>query len=163
MRHQDQFGIQLRPGKSQSLRTNLVELPIATPLRALMAKHRTHVVQAFATAIQQRVFDRRTYHASRIFRAQCQSLAIELIFKGIHFLLDNIGHFPKTAHEQGGGFDDGRANILVGVTAHDIAHHAFQGFPTMRLRRENVIHAFNGIDLFRFTNDQFFYHRYLRY
>ena len=128
-------------GKAQRLGAHLVELAIAATLRTLVAEHRAHVVEALAAFVQQVVLGYGAHHAGGIFRAQCQRLAIQAVFKGIHFLLDHIGHFAQAAHEQAGRLDDGGADIAIGKARHDLAHLALQPFPVRGMRRQDVVHA----------------------
>ena len=46
------YSINLRPWKTQRFSANLMELPVAPALWTLMAKHRSHVVQAFTALVK---------------------------------------------------------------------------------------------------------------
>ena len=142
---QHQFGVQRRPLKTQGLGAQLVELAVAAALRALVAEHRTQVIQAASTVIGQVVLDGRAHHARRVLGAQRQLLAVEAVFEGVHLLLDDVGGLTGAAHEQRRRFDDGRADHAVAVARHHVAHRGFQGFPARRFRRQDVVHAFDRV------------------
>ena len=149
MRHQNEFGVQLRPAKAQRLGSHLVELSVAPTLGPLVAEHGAKVIQAFAAVVEQRVFDHGPHHAGRVLRPQRELLAVEPVLKRIHLFFDNVGHLAQAAHKQGGGLDDGRADVLVGVAAHQRAHAFFQSLPAGRVRRQYVVHALDGHGFFR--------------
>ena len=141
---QNQLSVYLGAAKTQCFSANLVKLPVAAALRAFMAEHRPHVIQALTAFVQQVVLDDRAHHTGGGLGAQRQLLSVQTVFKGIHFLFNNVGHFTKAAHKQSRRFNNRRAYIAVGVQAHDIAHSGFQGLPASRLGRQNVVHAFDG-------------------
>ena len=87
-----------------------------------MAKHRPHVIKALRTFVQHIVFHHGAHHASRSFWSQGEVLAVQTVFKGVHLLFDDIGHFAQAAHKQSRGFDDGRAQIAISEPLHEVAH-----------------------------------------
>ena len=145
---QDEFGIDMGSGKAQGLGAYLVELAITAALGAFVPEHRAHVVHAPAAFVQQVVFNSRPYYACSAFRAQAQMFPIESVFKGVHFLFDDIGHLADAAHEQGCSLHNGRADVAEGETRHHFAHFRFEPFPMGRIGRKDVVHAFDGSDFF---------------
>ena len=157
--HQNQLGIDFRPGESQCFRTDLVELAIAAPLRTFPTEHRAHVVKALGAIVEQVVFNDRADHTRRIFRPHAQVLTVTMlvraVLKGIHLLFDDIGHLANAAHEQAGVLKDRGANIAIGMAVHQQADLVFKPLPTRRLRRKYVVHAFDGKQLFGFGDGRF--------
>ena len=147
-RHEDEFGVDVGTCKAQHLRAHLVELAIAALLRALVAEHRADVVQALAAFVQETVLVDGTHGTGRALGAQRELVAVEAVFEGVHLLLDDVGDLAQAAHEQGRGLDDGRAHVLEAVAAHQLTHLVFQPLPARRFRRQDVVHAFDGFELF---------------
>jgi len=148
MGQQNHLSIDFRTGKAQGFRPNLMKLAIPAALRALVPKHRTHVIQALATVVEQVVFDHGTHHAGRGLRAQRQGFAVEAILERIHFFFDDIGHLAQATHEKRCGLDNRRAHILIGKAGHQFTHLRLQPFPARRFRRQQIVHAFDGGDFF---------------
>ncbi len=146
--HQDELGVHIWTGETQHLGTHLMELAIASFLRALVAEHGADVVQALAAFVQKIVLVDGAHRAGGAFGAQGQLVAIEAVFKGVHLLFDDVGDFAQATHEQGGGLDDGRAHVQIAVAAHQLSHLVFEPFPARRFRRQDVVHAFDGGQLF---------------
>ena len=73
---QNQFGVHLGATKTQRFSANLVELSVPAPLWAFMAKHGTHVIQAFAAFIKQVVLNHSAHHTRSGLRAQGELLAV---------------------------------------------------------------------------------------
>ena len=141
---QDQLCVNLSSREAQGLCTNLVELAITSALWPFMAKHRSHVVQTFATVIQQRVLRNRPDHSGSGLRPQTQMLSVESILKGVHLFFDDISDFTQTTHKECSGFDNGCSNISIGITVHQRTNHTFQPLPTSGIWRKNIVHPFNG-------------------
>ena len=99
-----------------------------------MAKHGAHVIEPLAAFVQHVVLDHRTHNPRRGFGAQGELLAVQAVFKRIHFFLNDVGHFTQTTHKQSCGLDDGRAQIAVRVTRHEVAHFFLQPLPAGGLR-----------------------------
>ncbi|EWS63466.1 hypothetical protein Y695_03301 [Hydrogenophaga sp. T4] len=144
----DQFGVHIGTDEAQRLGAELVKLAVTAALRALMAEHRPHVIQALATVVQQRMLDRRPHHTGGVFRAQGELLAVEPVLEGIHLLLDDVGHLAQAAHEQRRGFHDGRAQVAVAVAQHERAQLVFEPLPVCGHGRGDVVHAFDGAEFF---------------
>ena len=147
---EDQFSINLSTGKTQHLGANLVKLPVTATLRALVAKHRPHVIQTFATFIKHVVLDHGAHHAGRALGPQSELLAIQAVLEGIHFLLDDVCDLTQAAHKQGGGLDDGRTDVAVGITRHQVAHFGLQPLPARGVRWQHIVHALDTHQLLGF-------------
>ena len=113
-----------------------------------MAEHRADVVQAFTAFVQKVVLVDGTHGTGRAFWSQREFVAIEPVFKGVHLLFDNVGDLAQATHEQGRGLDNGCAHVLIAVAAHQISNLVFKPFPARRIRRQDVVHAFDGGQLF---------------
>src|SRR4051812_15809607 len=81
--HGDVLCVDVRSGESKRLHPHLMKLTITAFLRTFVAKHRAHVKQPLSAVIEQIVFDHRAYARSGALRTQRQTLAIELIDKGV--------------------------------------------------------------------------------
>ncbi len=125
----NEFGIHLCARKAQGLRADLVELAITATLWALMTEHGSHVVQALATFVKHVVLDHSAHHTGSRFGAKGELLAVQAVFKGVHLLFHNVGHLAQTTHKQGSGFNDGRAQVAIGMARHQAAHFFFQPLP----------------------------------
>ncbi len=68
--HQDELCIDVWAWVSERLRAGLVELPVASLLRPLVAEHGPDVEQALAAIVQQRVFVDRANDTGGVLRAQ---------------------------------------------------------------------------------------------
>ena len=90
--HQDVFSVDVRPGKTQGLDTDLMKLAVTPLLRPLMAEHRSAVPQPLRTRIQQVVLDHRAHARRRAFGTQRQLFAVQLVGEGVYLLLDNVGN-----------------------------------------------------------------------
>ena len=75
----------------------LGELAVTASLGAVMTEHGAHVVELVdMRAAVELVFQEGPDDRSRIFRAQCHAAAAA-VFKGIHFLGDDVCRFPDAA------------------------------------------------------------------
>ena len=90
--HQDQLGIDVRPGEAERLDVELVELPVAALLRPLVAEHRARCTTGAC--------GRCTAGCARSPRARCRrclpgaasAVAVQSVDEGVHLLLDDVGH-----------------------------------------------------------------------
>ena len=76
-----------------------MELPVATPLGLFVTEHRARIPQALRTVIENIMLERGTYGGCGTFGAQCQTIAVEMIDEGIHFLLNDVRHFAEGTNE----------------------------------------------------------------
>ena len=142
--HHDQFGIDIRSCKPQRLGSKLMKLPVAASLWALVSKHRSHVIQALATVVKHGVFHDSAHHAGGVLRPQGQCLTVQAILERVHLFFDDIGDLTQTTHKQGSRLNNGCTHVAIAVGHHQVAQLLLQPFPACGLRRENVIHAFDG-------------------
>ena len=147
--HQDDFSVDVRASKAQRFDTYLMELAVAAALRLFVAEHRTRVPESLRTVVQQVVLDHSAHSGCGPFRAHRQLLAIQAVGEGVHLLLDDVRHLADAAHEQLRLLDDGRANLLVTVSAQHAAHRVVEVLPQRGVAGQQVIHAFDASDLLR--------------
>ena len=121
-----------------------MELPVAPLLRTLMAKYGAHGPNAQGAVVQRVVLNHRTQEARSELGAQGQLVAIETVGEGVHLLLDDVGDFTDSPHEQSGGLHDGRAHVSIAVRSQQRTELAFQPFPTRRFSRQQIIHALHA-------------------
>src|SRR3954471_9353129 len=120
--HGDVLCVDVWSGESKRLHPHLMKLTITAFLRTLVAEHRPHVKQPLSAVIEQVVFDHRAYARSGALWTQRQALPIELIDKGVHFFLNDVGHFADRTYEQFGSFEDRHGNIAVDIMRQPCAH-----------------------------------------
>ena len=94
-RHDHDLSVNVRPVKAKTLHIELTELTLTALLRPLMAEHLSHRINAHRPVVSQTRVDRRTHEASGELRPQSELFAVQFVFEGIHFLLDNIGDFTN--------------------------------------------------------------------
>ena len=143
--HDDEFRIRVRSGKAQRLGAELVELAVASLLRALVAVHRPRVPEADRPVVGEAVLDRRTHRGGRGLGAQRELLAVQPILERVHLLLDDVGDFADRAPEEAGMLEQWRADVAVPVAMHAVAHDLLEGQPAGRLVGEHVVHATDGL------------------
>src|SRR6185295_3575696 len=141
--------IDVRPGKTKRLDTHLMKLTIAALLRTLVAKHWPHVEQPLSAVIKQVVLDHSAYAGSSALGAQRKTLTIELIHKGVHFLLDDVSDFADGAHEKLGFFQDRHANIAITILRKPRTHRVFEKLPKRCLIRQGVVHPADSSNCLR--------------
>ena len=142
--HGDDFGIDFGAAIAQSLDTHLMELAIAAALGTLVPEHGPQVPEATRTIVEQVVLDDGTHHAGGAFGTQGEFLTIEGIAEGVHLLLDDVGDGAQAPGEQGGGFDDGRADLAVAIAARPGGDDFLEALPARRGLRQQVVHAFDA-------------------
>ena len=120
--HFDDFGIDRgRVGLAEDFCADLIELPVASFLRPLAAKHRANVVKFYVTGERlHSMFDIRSGDASRRLRPQGICFRDNTIFFGvgiltaverIHFLVYDIGVGADRASKKFGFLENGEANF----------------------------------------------------
>ena len=152
-RHRDDFRVDVRTFKTQSLDTDLMKLAVTSFLRTLAAEHRSHVPQLLRAVVQQIVFDHRTQAGCRTFRPQAQAQRIVGIGKSVHFLTDHIGFFADGTDKQTRLLDNRRTDLLITISTRPAADHIFKRLPKCSGQLEiflfdgqKVVHAFDGLD-----------------
>ena len=143
--HQDHFGIDIRPGDTERLDTDLMKLAITPFLRPLVAEHLAHVVQALRLACSQIVFDDGPHATGCAFGSQGQRLTVQAIDEGIHFLLDDVGHFTDGTLEKRRRLDDGHADRTITVALQPRTNGVLEQFPEGGFVGQDVVHPAHGL------------------
>ena len=73
---------------------------------------------------------------------------IGAVLKGVHLFFDNVCDLANTAHKKLCVLQDGRADVAVSVAGHQCPDLVLQPFPARRLRRQYIVHAFDGKQFF---------------
>src|SRR5581483_5460901 len=144
----DQLRIDIRTGKADRFDIELVELTVAARLWRFMAEHRTYAPELVPLAAEHAVGNERADHSGGRFRAQGEALA-SLRLERVHLLTDNIGELADRALEECGGLDERYTHLLVAIGAHELGDAALEKLPGPDLRRRDVVHPANGLDLIR--------------
>ena len=151
MGHQNELGVELWTGKTQRLGPHLVKLAVTPALGALVSEHGAGVIKALGSIVEQVVLHDRTHHPRRRLWPQGQLLPVQAVFKGVHLFFNNVGDLAQTPDKERTGLNDGGANVLIGMAAHQGTHTGLEPLPQVRVGRQNVIHAFDGGDFFSHT------------
>src|ERR1019366_2914084 len=142
-------------GGPDDLGVNLVELAVASFLRALAAKHRADGEEFVEAALPEFVLDVGADDAGGVFGTEGERLSsiafgAAAIFPGEHFLRDDVGLFAYAAGEEFGGLEDGGADFVEVVGAEDVAHGGFDEVPERGVGREKVAGSSGRFDHFVF-------------
>ncbi len=122
-----------------------MELPIAALLRLLITEHRPGVPELLhLAAAGHAMLKDRAHTAGSAFRTQGQRLFVA-IEEGVHLLVDHVGAFTDAASEEVGELQDRQANLAIAVAVEQLREGAFQITPGRGLRRQDVVHATNGL------------------
>ena len=130
-------------GGTDDLGVNLVELAVASFLRALAAKHRANREEFVQAALPEFVLDVGTDDPGGVFGTESERLSsiafgAAAIFPGEHFFCDDVGFFADATGEEFGGLEDRRADFVEVVGAKDVAHGGFDEVPERGVGREKV-------------------------
>ena len=118
-------------------------LAIAAFLRPLVAEQRSAVPEPFRSVVEQVVLQRGADRRRRAFRAQRKHFAV--VVERVHLLLDDVGDFADTAHEELGLFHDRRADVSITVLPEHVLRGVLEPMPQRRLAEQNVVHAAHGL------------------
>ena len=141
----DQLGIDIRPRLIEDFHADLVELPVAALLRLLVAEHGAGVPELLhLAAAGHAVFQHRAHATGGAFGAQGQGFLVA-VEEGVHLLVHHVGTLADATGEQLGVLDDGQADLAVAVAVEQLGEGAFQVAPDRRLRRQDIVHATNGL------------------
>ena len=143
--HHDLLGVGVGALEAERLGVDLVELPVAALLRALVAEHRPARPHALRALVGEVVLDRRAHDAGRGLRAQRQGLAVELVLERVHLLLDHVGELADAADEEGGRLHDGHPDVAVAVLREHGTCGVLEALPQRRLVGQHVVHAAHGL------------------
>ena len=100
LKHDDEFGIDIRAGEPECFDIDLVELPIAAALRPLVPKHRSDRKYPLRTVVEKVVLHGCANNAGGEFGAQRQFIAIETVGKAEHLLFNDVRHLANAAPKQ---------------------------------------------------------------
>src|SRR5439155_9093626 len=111
--HDELLDVDVGTGESQRFRAEGMVLAIAAFLRPLVAEQRSAVPEPFRSVVEQVVLQRGADRRRRALRAQRKHFAV--VVERVHLLLDYVGDFADTAHEELGLFHDRRADVSITV------------------------------------------------
>ena len=140
-REQDDLQVDIRTIEAEDLNADLVELPVATALRAFVAEHGTAVPESQGL-IQQAVFDDGAYTARCALRTEAQGVTVT-VREAVHLLLDDIGDLADGAFEQVGDLDERGPNLRIAITGKDLPGRVFDSLPGTDPFRQDVMHPAN--------------------
>ena len=143
---QQVLGLDVGPRQTETLHADLVELPLATHLRTLVAEHRAEVPQPLGQRVQQAVLQHRAHAARGAFRAQRQAVAVA-VGEGVHLLLDDVGDLADGALEQLRGLQQRKTDLAVRMGVQQRRHLMLDVLPKRGLGRQNVGHSADGPEL----------------
>ena len=114
-------------------------------MRAFVAEHRPFGIDALRL-LQFAVLNHRPHHAGGRFRAQGDAFVVA-VAEGVHFFADDVGFFAHGALEQPGLFEQRQLQRTVAVAGECGVDEVVQLLQMDSFRREDVIHAAQGLDL----------------
>src|SRR3989344_2555340 len=126
-----------------------VKLAIPPALRTLMAEHGPHVVEALASVIQHGMLSNCANHPCSRFGTQSEMLAIETILERVHLFFDDVRDLTEATNKQRRGLNNRRTDVAIGISSHKGADLGLQPLPSGGFRRQDIVHAFHGYQLFR--------------
>src|SRR6476660_9336388 len=137
--------------RADDLGSDLIELAIASLLRALAAELRSDVVELVQSALGEIVLDVCADDAGRVFGAEGERLPLvalgaALILPGVHFLGNNVCLFADSAREQLRIFKNGRADFMEVMGAKNVTRRGLDEVPERRIRRQQISRSSNGFD-----------------
>ncbi|OQC34731.1 MAG: hypothetical protein BWX64_02729 [Acidobacteria bacterium ADurb.Bin051] len=135
---QQDLDVRSRPPPAEQLGADLVELPVAPPLRPLVAELRPEVVEAHR--LRQRlhpVLDVGAADRRGALRAQGEA-APAAVGEGVHLLADDVGRLPDAAGEELRLLEDRGADLPVAVEREGAVHLGLHRRPEPGGRRQQV-------------------------
>ena len=113
----DDLGVQGRVVDPDRLDADLLELPVAPGLRALVAEERPGVAELDRQrAAVQAVLDHRAHHPRGALRPQ-RHRPVAAVGEGVHLLGHHVGGLPHPAGEQRGVLEDRQLDVAVAGAA----------------------------------------------
>ena len=146
--HDDHFRVDVGTFHAERFGAELIELAVAAALGTFVAEHRPDVPEALRGSVEKIVFVHRAHHGRRAFRTQRELIAVHRVDEGIHFLFDDVGHFPDAAREDLGVLKNRRADFLKTVALEDVDRGFFDLVPDGGVLREHVVHALDARKFF---------------
>ena len=114
--HRDHLGVQRGVVNTDRLHSDLLQLPVAAGLRALVAEERPGVAELHGQRpAVEAVLDHRTHHTCGALRAQ-RHRAVAAVGEGVHLLRHHVGGLPHAAGEQCGVLEDRQFDVAVAGT-----------------------------------------------
>ena len=144
--HHDLLGVDVGARESQRLDVELVELPVAAFLRALVAEHRAAGPHALRPLVGERMLDRGADDAGGRLGTQRQALAVELVLERVHLVFDDVGRIADAADEQRRRLDDRHAHVPVAVLREHGARGVLEALPERRVVGQHVVHAADRVE-----------------
>ncbi len=109
----DHLGVQRRVVDADRLNADLLQLPVAPCLRALVTEERPCVAELHRQRpAVKAVLDHRTHHTRGALRAQ-RHRAVAAVGEGVHLLRHHVGGLPHATGEQRGVLEDGQFDVAV--------------------------------------------------
>src|SRR5579863_4017493 len=142
-RERDHLQVCFGTRKPETLDAELVRLPVAPFLRALVAKDRSDVIQPQRPERKKAAFQGGPDHRRRPFRAKRQTTAGAVV-EGVHLFFHDVGLRADTSDEELGRLEDRRANLAVAKTLREKMYPRFERVPPPRLGRNEVLGAARG-------------------
>src|SRR5690606_36147237 len=63
----------------------------------------------------------------------------------VHFLIDYVGALADTTREQIGELEDRQSDLAIAIAVEQLCERCFKVAPDRRLRRQDIVHATNGL------------------
>ena len=146
--HDDHFGVDVRTRHAERFGAQLMELAVAAALGTLMAEHRAAVPEALRGSVKEVVLIHGAHDRRGALRTERELVAVHRIGEGIHFLLDDIGHFAHAAREDAGIFKNRRTDFLITVGREHVDAGLLHVLPDGSVLRKHVIHALDAGEFF---------------
>jgi len=130
---------------------DLVELAVASLLRALAPELGPDVVELVEAAVPELVFDVGAHDAGGVFGAEREGLTLvrfrpTTVVPGVHLFRDDVGFLAYSTGEELRRFKNRRADFLEVVRAHHLAHFCLDEVPQPGIGREQVSSSADGLD-----------------
>ena len=134
-RQRDHFQIGFRARKPKTLDAELVRLPVAALLRALVAKDRPDVIEPQRPERKETVFQRGADHRRGPLRAQRQTAAGTVVER-VHLFFYDVGLRADASDEKLGRLEDRRPNLAIAETLREEMNPRFQARSSDPTREE---------------------------
>ena len=142
------LGIHIRPIVTQRFNPHLMELAIAPFLWSLMTEHGPGIPEALRSSVEQVMLDNGTNAGCRTFWPECQLLAIQPVFKAVHFLFNDVGNFAYGSDEQISAFYDWSSYLVISIGMQPCTDGFLKELPEGCFTRQYIVHAAHGLEGF---------------
>src|SRR5262249_11742931 len=144
--HGDHFRVERRMCLAERLDVRLMELTVASCLRALVAKHRAEGVEPNGLRLHVKaMLDVRSEHRGRRFGTKGQRIPASVLER-VHLFLDDIRLIADAAPEQLRALEERTPDLAIAVGLEDAPAGRFDALPTFHLAGQNVAYATDGFD-----------------